>query len=195
MNKAEGREEVAFFNNMKLWRAGAEHAGLTVERFLRDSQRWDSRVMQNLRNLHFTHLSPYDHVTLPIGKGFAWFHWLGASHKSQPFRNSLVHPAKTFVPTTQRCPHRQSNDASQSLRKELIAFTNGQLSQANKGITQTSVGLLNVEKNIESARDNIKETERNLKSIGTKVFKLDPSFIPVVNIPTKDKWIEAKYVG
>ncbi|CAG8641374.1 9535_t:CDS:2, partial [Acaulospora colombiana] len=42
-----------------------------------------------------------------------------------------------------------TNDASRLLRKELINFSNGQLSLANKAVTQTSVGLSNVEKNIE----------------------------------------------
>ncbi|CAG8433968.1 2557_t:CDS:2 [Diversispora eburnea] len=86
------------------------------------------------------------------------------------------------------------NEASQQLRQELEKFSTNHLVQVNKEINQISSGLSKIDNNVENVRDNIKTMEKDLKYIKNEVFKLDPSFIPTINLINKDNLIEAKYI-
>ncbi|CAG8439209.1 14222_t:CDS:10 [Cetraspora pellucida] len=90
--------------------------------------------------------------------------------------------SKKFHATNNKVPSSQQelSEISHRLRQELVNNSNDQLSQVTRVLSQTSSGLDKVDKIVEETRDNIKAIERDLKSMKQLVFKLDPSFVPVV---------------
>ncbi|CAG8459707.1 66_t:CDS:2, partial [Scutellospora calospora] len=71
-------------------------------------------------------------------------------------------------------------EISHQFRQDLVNHSNNQISLVTRVLSQTSSGLEKVEKIVEDTRENIKAIERDLKSMKNLVFKLDPSFIPVI---------------